>query len=298
VTALARWTIAAAGYRAVVLQAGGGLGGLWHDEEPLVAPTDAPVTGAHGQVLVPWPNRVRDGRYTFGGTVRQLPLSEPEHHNACHGLVRWSDWQLVESSDTALTTSCRLVPQSGYPWELEVRASYAVSEDGLTVELSADNLADEAAPFAAGVHPYLDLGAPVDDVTLTLPATTHLRVDDRHLPTGTEPARDATDFRAGRAIGAAVLDDAWTGLDREPDGWAVVRAEGSRAVEVRMDPSWRWVQVFSGDTLPTGARRTLAVEPMTAPADAFNSGADLVVLEPGARWSGTFRISRVAPTSR
>jgi aldose 1-epimerase len=296
-TALERWSIAAAGYRADVLQAGGGLGGLWHDGDPLVAPTGVPVGGGHGQVLVPWPNRIRDGRYAFGDSVHQLPVSERELDNAIHGLIRWSVWQPVEVHATRVTIGCRLVPQSGYPWELDVRASYGVSADGLTVTLDATNLSDEPAPFAAGLHPYVDLGVRADDVTLTLPADTHQRTDRRHLPTGTEPSSGAHDFRMGRLIGATALDDAWTDLAAGEDGWTTVRLEGARAVEVRMDPAWRWVQVFTGDTLPEGARRTVAVEPMTAPADAFNSGTDLVVLEPGARWAGTFRISRPAPTS-
>jgi aldose 1-epimerase len=95
-----------------------------------------------------------------------------------------------------------------------------------------------------------------------------------------------------------VLDDAWTDLARAADGWAVVRLEGARVVELAMDPAWRWVQVFTGDTLADGARQTVAVEPMTAPADAFNSGTDLVVLGPGDTWAGTFRIRQVASTSR
>jgi aldose 1-epimerase len=298
VSRLERWTIAAAGYRADVLQAGGGLGGLWHDDDPLVAPTGVPVAGGHGQVLVPWPNRVRDGRYSFAGTEHQLPVSEAEFHNAIHGLLRWSAWQPLEVAEASVSVGCRLVPQTGYPWELDVRASYAVSADGLTVTLVTANLSDGPAPFAAGLHPYLDLGTPADDVTLTLPADTHQRTDDRQLPTGTEPSAGERDYRLGRLIGDAVLDDAWTGLARDDDGWATVRLEGTRAVELRMDPAWRWVQVFTGDTLPEGARQTIAVEPMTAPADAFNSGTDLVVLGPGDTWAGTFRIRQVASTSR
>jgi aldose 1-epimerase len=296
---LERWTIAAAGYRADVLQAGGGLGGLWHDEEALVAPTGLPVAGARGHVLVPWPNRIRDGRYSFAGEEHQLPVSEPEFHNASHGLVRWSAWQPVEVGDARVTIGCRLVPQSGYPWELDLRLGYAVAADGLTVTLDATNLADSAAPFAAGLHPYFDVGMPADRVTITLPAGTHQRTDERHLPTGTEPAAGEHDFRSGRLVGDAAIDDAWTDLVPDDDGWTTVRLEGARTVELRMDPAWRWVQVFTGDTLAEGARQTIAVEPMTAPADAFNSGTDLVVLEPGGRWSGTFRVSRAgASTAR
>jgi aldose 1-epimerase len=75
-----------------------------------------------------------------------------------------------------------------------------------------------------------------------------------------------------------------------------VRVEGERAVEIRFDDAWSWVQAYTGDALAEGARETLAIEPMTAPPDAFNSGTDLIALDAGASWSGSFRISR-APTS-
>jgi aldose 1-epimerase len=280
-----------------VLEAGGGLGGLWFGDQPVVAPAATPVSAGRGQLLVPWPNRIRDGRYRFAGQERQLPISEPEFHNATHGLVRWSVWRLLDSAPDRLRVGCRVVPQTGYPWELAVQAEYVVSEAGLTVTLAAENLADEPVPFAAGMHPYLDVGVAVDEAVLTVPADTHLSADDRHLPTTTEPVGDGLDFRAGRRIGSARLDDAWTGLTRDRDGWAVVEVAGARTVALHLGPQWRWVQVFTGDTLTEGARRTLAIEPMSAPADAFNSGTDVCTLAPHERWTGSFRISVVAPPS-
>jgi aldose 1-epimerase len=288
---LARWTITGGGYRAEVLEAGGGLGGLWYGDDPVVAPTPVPVTGGRGQLLVPWPNRIRDGRYEFGGAARQLPVSEPRFANASHGLLRWSAWRLVARAADRVRVTCPVVPQPGYPWEVAVVAEYVVAADGLTVTLTATNRSAEPAPFAAGMHPYLDVGRPVDDATLTLRAGTHLRTDDRHLPTRTEPVAGGTDFGVGRRIGAAGLDDAWTDLARDADGWASVEVAGDRVVTVHLGPAWRWVQVFTGDTLGEGARQALAVEPMTAPPDAFNSGTDLVVLGAGEEWSGRFRLS-------
>jgi aldose 1-epimerase len=295
---LARWTITGGGYRAEVLEAGGGLGGLWYGDEPVVARTAPPVAGGHGQVLVPWPNRIRDGRYAFAGVQQQLPMSEPELANACHGLVRWSPWRLADRGPDRLRVVCPVVPQAGYPWELDLAVEYAVSADGLSVTMSATNRSAEPAPFAAGMHPYLDVGAPVDDATLTFRAATHLRTDERHLPTGTQPATGATDFAAGRRIADTRIDDAWTDLARDDAGWASVEVAASRVVTVHLGPEWRWVQVFTGDTLAQGARQALAVEPMTAPADAFNSGVDLLTLGAGEQWSGRFRIScRAGPAA-
>jgi aldose 1-epimerase len=59
-----------------------------------------------------------------------------------------------------------------------------------------------------------------------------------------------------------------------------------------MDEAFRWVQVFTADALPEPRRRRgVAVEPMTCPPDAFNSGEDLLVLAPGETWRGSWGIS-------
>lgn len=283
-------TISTRGYTATVLSAGGGLGTLAHDGHPLVdGPTGAMVTGGRGQVLLPWPNRIRDGRYAFDGQTQQLALSEPARGNASHGLVRWCTWRVVSSSASAVEMGYRLCAQRGYPWTLDVSATYAVGADGLVVTLTAQNLAHSPAPFAAGMHPYLTVGSPLDECTLSLPAGRRLLVDERRLPVSSAPL-DALD-PAGSLRGV-VLDDAVTDLARGEDGRAVVRlASASRAVELWVDEAWGWLQVYTGEDLPDGeSRQALAVEPMSAPPDAFNSGTDLVVLEPGGTWTGSFGI--------
>lgn len=284
------WQISGGGYRAIVLEAGGGLGDVWHEDRRIVQGPDPArvVGGARGQVLVPWPNRLRDGRYSYAGETRQLALSEPERHNAIHGLARWHAWRLRDRTDAKVRLGCRLPARSGYPWTLDLTLAYTAGEDGLVVTLGATNIDDTVAPFAAGFHPYLDAGAPADACTLTLPARTHLLADDRLLPTGTEPIPEP----GPRHLDGVGLDDAFTDLDRDADGRAVARLEGAHAVELLADAPWRWLQVYTGDTLRAERRTAVAVEPMTAPADAFNSGTDLIDLAPGEPWSATFRIRR------
>lgn len=291
-----QYTISAGGYEATLVEGGGGLRTLTHEGVDVLAgyPLEEHPTGGRGQVLMPWVNRVRDGAYRFDGHDLQLAVSEVETGTAIHGLVRWCSWRPVEVTGDRVRLGYRLMAQAGYPWSLDLAVDYAVGDDGLTVTMTAANLADSAAPFAAGMHPYLAVaGARVDEVVLTVPARTRQLVDDRLLPTGTAPVSGDHDFRAGSRIGGLRLDDAFTDLDRGEDGRAVVRvATDDGAGELWADESFGWIQVFTGDTLPRGARQSLAVEPMTSPADAFNSGADLVVLEPGRTWSGSFGFRR------
>jgi aldose 1-epimerase len=296
-----QFEIAGGGYRAVVTESGGALRALERDGVALVDGFAEEETsyGGRGQQLVPWPNRLRDGRYSFDGEDLQLALTEPSRHNASHGLVRWAAWTLEEHTERSVALTYRLMAQTGYPWTLDLRVVYDVSADGLTVTQSATNLADRRAPYASGSHPYLTVGpGPVDGWELTLPAETHLLVDDRLLPVGREPV-DGTpyDFRMARPVRGLALDDGFTDLVCDEDGVATVvvtNPASGRSVSLWVDGQHRWLQAFTADGVPRGARRSIAVEPMTSAPDAFRSGDDLVVLspsgEPGDEFSATWGI--------
>jgi aldose 1-epimerase len=282
-----QYELSTGAYRAVVTECGAGLRTLEHDGRPLVEGfgADEQARSGRGQLLAPWPNRIRDGAYSFDGLDLQLPLTEPAKRHASHGLVRWTAWTPEETTTHSVSLVYRLMSQPGYPWTLDLHVIYDLSADGLTVTFTATNQADTPAPYALGAHPYLTAGAGlVDDWELTLPAATRLVTDERLIPTGREDVRDTElDYRMARPVRGTVLDTAFTDLDREPDGRVEVQVRDPRAgtgVALWMDDRFGHVQLFTGDTLPTGARKALAVEPMTAPPDAFNSGVGLVTLGP------------------
>lgn len=251
----------------------------------------AVIKGGRGQNLLPWPNRLRDGKYTFDGVDQQLVLSEPARHNAIHGLVRHIPWVLIEHADDAVTQRVRVYPQPGWPGIIEAVITHRVSAAGLEVELRATNLGDTDLPFGYAAHPYLTVGEGlVDEVTLTVPAESYLQVDDRLLPAAVVPVADTSlDWRAGAVLGETNLDTAYTGLVRETDGrWRVRLALGERYAELWAGQSLGWAQVFTG-----GPYRdwSIAVEPMSCGPNAFNPGpthADLVRLAPAtdfvAQW--------------
>jgi aldose 1-epimerase len=293
-----QYEIKGSGYRAVVTECGAGLRLLEHEGRTLVDgyAEDQMASGGRGQLLVPWPNRIRDGEYTVDGRRLQLPLTEPARHNASHGLVRWTAWGLEEHSGGSVVLRYRLMAQSGYPWTLDLQVVYDVSADGLTVTQSATNLAAEPAPYAQGAHPYLTVGeGPCDGWELTLPAATRSLSDpERKLPTGSESVGGTEfDFRVARPVRGTVIDHAFTDLTRDDAGRATVElrnpASGD-AVGLWVDAAHPWLMVFTADDDPTGPRRALAVEPMTAQADAFRSGEDVVWLDPGQDFSASWGI--------
>src|SRR5256714_13994774 len=153
----AQYPIRLGQHAAVVVEVGGGLRTYEVAGQPVVdgyAEDELPPGGA-GQVLAPWPNRLRDGRYTWAGGTHQLALSEVPNHNAIHGLVRWLSWQPVSVSDTAVTLACVLPPHPGYPWRLELTTTWSPGAAGPGVTHTAANLSDAAAPLRPGVQPYL-----------------------------------------------------------------------------------------------------------------------------------------------
>ncbi len=290
-----QYEISAGPYRAVVTEVGATLRALTNAGRDVVRgfPADRASSAGAGQQLIPWPNRIRDGRYVFDGVEQQLSLSEPPRHNATHGLARHAVWRLVDLSESSVTQTLRIFPQPGWPGVLEATLTYGLGPDGLSVEVAAANIGATTLPFGYGAHPYLTVGEEsVDDVDLTIPAASHLEVDDRLLPvvvldvTATE-----YDRRAGGRLDDQVLDTAFTGLDRGADGrWRVRLELGERWAELWGEEAFGWAQVFTG-----GPRRdaSIAVEPMSCGPDAFNDGPthdDLIVLEPGGAFHGRWGI--------
>ncbi|GAB3491132.1 aldose 1-epimerase family protein [Flexivirga lutea] len=294
-----QWEIRHGAQRLTVVSVGGGIRSYDAGDRPVLHgyPLDARADAGRGQLLMPWPNRIADGTYTFDGKDQQLPLTEPARHNAMHGLVRWEQWSLIDATDSALTVGFRLMPSPGWDTILDLRVRYELSDDGLAVTPSATNVGSVRAPFGFGAHPYLTVGEDgVDELTLSVPATDYLTVDDQLLPTGTRPVEGTDyDFRRPRPIGQTVLDTAFTGLAAGDDGrWRVTLSTAARSTTMwAQADTFGYTQVFTGDTLPGArARHTgVAVEPMSCPAGAFATGEALVVLEPGAGWSGQWGIA-------
>ena len=248
----------------------------WPDER-------VPPMGA-GIVLMPWPNRVADGRWEYDGHEQQLDITEPATGNAIHGLLRNAAYQPTSISDDAVTLTCGVFPQHGFPFVLDTSVRYSLTDDGLRVEHRVTNVGATAAPFGCGSHPFLRVGeTSVDDLVLTIDARTRVRVDGRMLPVGTEPvAGTAADLTRGVRLGDVDLDTAFTDID-PVDGRFEHRltAPDGRGVTLWADPVFRWVQVFSPSVFPIdGPRKAVAVEPVTCGINALNTGEGLIWLEP------------------
>ena len=276
---------------------GGGLRRLVvHDWDVIDGyPAGAMPEGWRGAVLVPWPNRVRNGRWVWHDRELQLDLHSVEEPHALHGLVAWQPWSVLEQTPESVTVGTTLEPHLGYPFRLAVAVDYALSANRLAVTVRVRNAGTAVAPVGIGMHPYLHVGANEDGgiggAELTVPAHTASETDGG-IPTGVHHRFHGD---VGR-IGSRAFDTPLTELDRDDDGWARVRLRGPIGeLELAVDGAWPWLQIYSADGLPEGQRRrSFAVEPMTCPPNALADGADLVVLEPGTDWSGTWTLAWTA----
>ncbi|WP_421733165.1 aldose epimerase [Cellulomonas sp.] len=268
---------------------GGGLRALVVDGVPLVEtyPEGAPAPQCAGAVLFPWPNRVRDGRWTQRGVTHQLPVNEPGLGHAGHGLVGGTLFAARARARDRVTVVGSVTAPPGYPFSLTLAVTYELTPRGLTVTSQVCNDSPVPAPVALGAHPYLRIGdVPTEDLVLRVPADTHLPLDERLIP------RDAAgvdgtafDLRRGRRLGT---DDLHACFAVTPGSSTTVTAPDGRALELWADDDFAYRQVYVSRAYPApgdeSSRRALAVEPMTAPGDALNSGTGLRWVPPGGRW--------------
>lgn len=281
---------------ATIVEVGGGIREYFVGDRAVLDPylLDAVCDGAHGAPLIPWPNRLADGRYSFDGADYQVALNEPTKQNAIHGFLRWRSWQAEKLEMAQVVMRTTLHPLEGYPFALDVRVSYELGAGGLTVTTSATNVGEKACPFASGQHPYLSPGEGlIDECELQLEAETRILTDvERQLPTGTEAvAGTPFDFRTARRLGDLRIDFAFTDLARERDGMARVRLRSpdSSVTELWVDERYPTLELYTGDTLSEPRRRRgLGAEPMTCPPNGLQTGEGLLRLEPGesttSRW--------------
>lgn len=271
---------------AQIAQVGASLRSLRIGSVDLIAPypLDSPTPSCSGVVLAPWPNRVRDGLWNDAGTARQLAITEPKFTNASHGLLRFTAYDISETA-SATTLSATVFPQTGYPYLVETSVTYVLRADGIDVTHALTNRSATAAPVALGTHPFVTIGD-VDphDLVLRVPAQTAFTTDERMLPTGTRPADAA--LRGGVSLGEVSLDTGFTDLDRDADGLIrhSLTAPDGRRLTVWQGAGFDFVQVYTTDKYP-GQSLAVAIEPMTAPADALNSGVGIRRLDPGETWT-------------
>lgn len=264
-------------------------------------PESEPAPYSCGIVLMPWPNRVAAGRWTWHGAQQQLALTEPLRHNAIHGLLRNAPYQVAALAEDSVTLEASIYPAHGWPFTLDTAVTYALTEAGLAVTHRVSNVGAGEAVFGCGAHPYLRIGdVPVEELTVAVRANSHFVTNDEMIPVEKRslPASLAA-LPNGAALSGLDLDTVFT--DLQPVGGryeSTLAAPDGRTLTAWADLAFPYTVVFTprdfpNDTSrgPAGVHRAIAIEPMTCPTNALNSGEGLIRLQPGETWSATWGLT-------
>ena len=257
--------------------------------------------GGQGDVLIPFPGRISDGRYTFEGQSLQLECNDKEGPNAIHGFVRSLPWYVQDcQSNRAKFMVCldaEAYANRGYPFSLDIGVTYELYVQGLSCAFTVKNVGHRTAPVGVGFHPYFTVGTSVvDEAEVQIPGTACLEFNERLVPTGTILGVAGTpwDYRQFRAIGRQRFNHCYVQLERDGQGMATASLRhpaSGRAIDITMDHAFSAVVVYTGDAIADTPRAGLAIEPMTCASDAFNHPDwGLKRLMPGETFSGTYRI--------
>ncbi len=254
------------------------------------------VAGAWGKniVLFPFPNRLRDGRYTHEGKTYQFDLNNPDSQNAIHGFGKDKPMsiQFKSTEDEQAMIHCTWVHDGShpaYPFRYAFDMAIYLTEGELYVEMAFTNYHSTAIPVGLGWHPYFVLSDDVADTSLKMPKSELILIDNRMLPTGEKQAYTAFDTLT--KIGDTSLDNGFfiTEEKEKEEAEASVILQSERGTlhywQQIGEQKWNFLQVF---TPPH--RKSIAVEPMTCNIDAFNNKDGLVLLESKASIIGSFGV--------
>ena len=245
--------------------------------------------------LFPFPNRIRDGAYTFEGKHYQLPLNYPEEHNACHGFVYdkcFTVENTVVGNDRAEAILVYRYDGSlaGYPFPCLLRMVFTLRAGaGFSCGAAVENTGTGPMPMGHGWHPLLTLHKQVNELSLMLPAADRIEVDEHLVPTGTTAPYTA--FATPTPIGETVFDTCFR-LNGSGDSiQATELSDPKKNIRIRLWQetgldAYNYLQLF----IPPD-RQSIAVEPMTCSINAFNNHEGLIVLPPGALQSACYGVA-------
>ena len=274
--------------------------------EFLAGPADPATLGKGGSgfgwpILFPFPNRVANGEFTFGGKTCRFPLRTGMKH-AIHGFVLNQPWRVTATSSeggaavTGVTdTESNPALKEHWPWPCRLTVTYRLAGRALTMTAVAENLGTEPMPFGFGVHPYHPLpltpaGARAR-CEIQVPCREQLELTPDCIPTSRR--LPMTTWRTFHALGDVKLDDVFTGTSTDANGSACVLRDPDSHWEVTMqaDAGFQHWVVYAPK------RDVVCFEPYTCVTDAFNLHArgvpdtGFAVLEPGKPWRGVVTMS-------
>ena len=235
-----------------------------------------------GAKLIPFPNRINNGKYSYRENEYTLPINFPSQNHAIHGLIYNKKFRVKKIQKTKGSASVLLEYRyrkdvSGYPFDINIVIRYSLSKKGFGCVTKIVNAGNTDAPVGDGWHPYFKITGSVDHLMLKIPSARKIRVDKKMIPTG--KFAHFAEFESLRQIRNIEFDT----------GFALPAKNGIANTElydskqnVRVcvwqetgKQKYNYLQVF----IPA-SRKSIAIEPMTCNTDAFNNKDGLILLKP------------------
>jgi len=239
--------------------------------------------------LLPFPNRIRDGKYFFDGKEYTLDINKPDENNAIHGFFWNKAFEITDEkcSGTSATVTLQHYyngDYKGYPFPFIARYGYELKDEEFLINVAVINSGKNSMPLGIGWHPYFTFNKRVDELQLQLPECSILETDARLIPNGKR--KHYPDFQSLQTIGSHSFDTAFKLDGKNAFETKLLDAQSGVTIRLQQDASFRYLQVY----IPPD-RNSIALEPMTCPANAFNSGDGLIVLKEKERFEGRIKVS-------
>ncbi len=242
--------------------------------------------------LFPFPNRTQDGKYSHEGKQHQFPTNETARKNALHGMLHNKPFTVSGIFTDGEVGKIEMVyheenPPHYYPFPFEVRIKWEFSVDGISCHTTVENTGTSNMPVGFGWHPYFKTGSTINNWKVCLPTGKEFLVDERMIPTGEKVQFDA--FSKPGLFNDTHFD---TGFELNIESKIVESSFEDTTCSLRIKVwqetgpgKFNYLQVYSPP-----ARNMLAIEPMTCPANALQTGESLNLLAPGEIQQASFGI--------
>ena len=278
---------------AEVSPVGASLVSLWFDGiEIVTSPFHQACYAVAGAVMAPWPNRLEDGTWQMGERKFAAPINDEQGHNANHGLVLDKEFEIVEQSDTRIRLETNLFDAAAYPFEVSLSVTYELTDGGLQIGLETKNIDTALAPVAFGLHPYFVCD---EDSQVELQANVCITKDARNLPLKSVAIEESKAAKRGlNLVRELDIDDCFTDLISESEGSVtrLTRPGHGLTVAVVQSKELNHLMLYKFTEDKMSKRTLLAIEPQSAPANAFRSLEQVKILTPKESFRATCKITQ------
>jgi aldose 1-epimerase len=223
-------------------------------------------------VLAPFPNRTDKATYSFEGKKYTLPVNREKEQNAIHGLLynkvfEVIDEEVMEDEASVILSHYYEGDTPGYPFEFQINITYTLHEDNtLSVETIITHDNEGSIPFGLGFHPYFA----IENGTLHFPECKILEAGSDLIPTGKTKPFEHSGKKAD--LKKLNLD---TCLEINNPKKALFKLEENGSTLQISSEDFAYFQLYT-----PANKKSIAIEPMTCPANALNSGKGLLLLKP------------------